>query len=172
MTLNRLETPIPFSLSPDTGALSIPEYEATFSSGMSLQDFEILDGRFQSVVKSQPYTGTDLAFAIKPEKLANGTWFYVNLGFSKGALRILGFGWGKLRGGFYELTKPEFQEQLRAFQIWLESVLGPSLPCNNPRRVYRKQLTWGMVEAVSDPRTELPGIGIQFVPAHPPSLSP
>jgi hypothetical protein len=61
-----------------------------------------------------------------------------------------------------ELTKPEFQEQLFAFQKWLESVLGPSLPCRTPRQVYYKEFEWGTVEAVSDPRTELPGISIQF----------
>jgi len=108
VTLHTLEKPIPFSLAADTGALSIPRYETTFLPNMSLQAFEALVPRFYSVVKHPLDAGTDLSYSIKPEKLADGTWFYVHLRFSNGVLKSLGFGWGKLRDGFYELTVPEF----------------------------------------------------------------
>ncbi len=77
-------------------------------------------------------------------------------------LASLGFGWGMIREyGFHELTVPEFREQLHSYSVWLKSVLGPSLPCVSGQ-AYRQELPWGKIEASTDWRTELAGIGVHF----------
>jgi hypothetical protein len=150
----------PFHLAPDTGNLSVDHYESTFSPGLRMAEFQRFD-LFSIATKVPPFPRTDEAFQVGPVKVADGTWFYVNVGFSHGVLRLVGFGWGKLRDGFYELTTSEFAEQLHSYKAWLETEIGPSLPCDR-HVIYQNQLPWGSVEASSDARTKLPGIGMRF----------
>ena len=155
-----MKTASPFHLVSESGILSVDRYHSSFLPGLGITEFHKFD-LFPSARKVPVFPGTDKAFSIGPIKVNDETWFYINVGFSRGVLIIIGIGWGKLRHGFYELTAPEFAEQLQSYKAWLEAEIGPSMPSEEPV-VYRNQLPWGRVEASSDARTKLPGISIRF----------
>ena len=150
----------PFHLLSDAGHLSVDNYRLVISPGLTIAQFKHSD-LFRAGAKTSRFPNTDEAFTIGPIRLPNGIWFYLNLGFSQGVIAVIGSGWGKVRDGFYEATASEFNEQLQGYKAWLESGLGPSLPCKGDV-VYRSELPWGSVEASSDMRSKLPGIGMRF----------
>jgi len=157
-----MEIPSPFLLVTDSGQLSLDGFRTSFRPQLSVFEFEKSDLFPLAIKVTSKDSEYDLLFQIKSIALRDGRWAYLHAGFRSGMLVRLGFGWGMLRDyGFHELTVPEFQQQLHSYTAWLESVLGPSLPCASGQ-AYRQELPWGKVEASTDMRTELAGIGIRF----------
>lgn len=129
---------------------------------MSVSEFEKSDlfPLAAKLVSEHPIE--NVIFQIKSITLQGGRWAYLNASFRESKLVRLGFGWGMIREyGFHELTVPEFEEQLRSYSDWLRSALGPSLRCISGQ-TYRQQLPWGDIDASTDWRTQLAGIGIRF----------
>lgn len=157
-----MEIPSPFLLAADTGELSLDGFQTRFGPQLSVAEFERADLFPEAVKLASEYPHYDPVFQIKSITFKDGRWAYLNAAFRDGMLARLGFGWGMVREyGFHELTVAEFQEQLKSYSAWLESALGPSLPCI-AGEAYRQQLPWGKIEASTDWRTRLPGIGVRF----------
>ena len=158
-----MEIPSPFLLAPDTGQLSLDGFQTSFGPQLSVSEFEKSDLFPLAIKLASEYPHYDPVFQMKSITLQDGRWAYLHTGFRESMLVRLGFGWGMVREyGFHELTVPEFREQLHGYSAWLESVLGPSLRCVSGQ-AYRQELPWGKIEASTDWRTELAGIGIRFI---------
>lgn len=156
-----MEIPSPFVVLPDTGQLSLYGFHTRFGPRLRLPEFQESD-IFPFAVRVTHFPEYDPGYQIDSITLEDGRWAYIFVGFQEGTLVRLGFGWGMLREyGFHELTPPEFQQQLRSYKAWLESALGPSLPCCLPIS-YSQEFRWGKIEASTDRRTNLTGIGIWF----------
>ncbi len=155
--------PSPFKLDPNSGKLTIGELATTFVPHMGLAEVERM--RIYGNMTLVEIPSYDIGYQLKPTALSNGRWLYVTAGFHGPSLRLLGFGWGLLRGnwGFREQDKTEFQEQLRSYIEWLEEELGPSLSTSG-RQAYRNARKWGEINPSLDIRTNLPGIRLSFEP--------
>jgi hypothetical protein len=155
-----MEIPSPFRLATDAGELSLDGFQTRFGPQMSVSEFEASDLCPLAVKAGSEYPQYDPVFQIKNVTLQDGRWAYIHALFRENLLVRLGFGWGAVREyGFHELTTQEFQEQLHSYCTWLESVLGSSLPCVGAQK-YRQSSKWGKIEASTDWRTGLAGIGI------------
>ena len=129
---------------------------------MSVSDFERSDLHPMAVRAGSEYPYYDPVFQIKSVPLQDGRWAYIHAAFRENLLVRLGFGWGLVREfGFHETTSLEFREQLQSYCRWLESMLGPSLQCFGDQK-YRQNFRWGKIEASTDWRTGLAGIGILY----------